>query len=218
MWGVLRREVRTYVRNPQQVLNPIAFLLLAVMLFAIAVPQDQLALVGAGILWVLVLLTVVLSLDSLFRRDFDSGVLEQTLIQAAVPFAAILGKLFAHWLVTGGLIVVLSPLLGNLLSIPGEGLGILALTLLCGTPALTLLGGVGAALTVGLNRGGVLLALLILPLLLPVLIFGIGALEEHLLGAPTTAQISWMIFITMLAALVGPFATLAGLKISVQLQ
>lgn len=211
-------ELRLPLSEPMAVLNPLAFLLLAVTLFAIAVPEQALTEHGAAVLWVVVLLTNVLSLDALFRRAFDNGTLEQMLMQAQVPFLAVLGRLCVHWVYSGLLITALSPLLGALLGIPVEALGAALLALLLGTPALTLLGGMGAGLTVGLSRGGMVLALLVLPLYVPVLIFGTAAIQEQVSGAENAAQLYWLAFISMLALLTGPFATLAGLKISVQLQ
>ena len=218
MFNLLLREMQALWRHPLQILNPIAFLFLGVMLFAIALPGESQHVYGGGVLWVLVLLTTILSLDTLFRRDYDSGVLEQMLISAPSPFALILLKLLAQWAVSGLVMTLLAPILGLLLSVPPEGIGVLTLSLLIGTPALTLLGGVGAGLTVGLNRGGIVLALLVLPLFLPALIFGVGAVQEVLIGARATSQLSWLGVISMVALTVGPFATLAGLRISIQLQ
>lgn len=211
-------ELLRVLREPMKVLNPLAFLLLASMLFAIAIPAQALALHSAAVIWVLVLLTTILSLDDLFRRRFDNGTLEQILLTAPVPFWAVLQRLMVHWLYSGLVITLISPLLGLLLGMSAADLPLLLLSLLLGTPALTLLGGMGAALTVGFSRGGVILALLVLPLFVPVLIFGVGALQEFSIGASASAQLYWLGFISMAALTVGPFATLAGLKISVQLQ
>ncbi len=211
-------ELMNVLREPMRILNPLAFLLLAITLFSLAIPQDVLREHGAAVLWVLVLLTTILSLDDLFRRRFDNGVLEQLFLTAPVPFLAIAVRLLIHWLYSGFIISLMSPLLGLLLGMPKEHLPVLMLSLFLGTPALTLLGGMGAALTVGFSRGGVVLALLVLPLFVPILIFGMGAISEHSIGASATAQLYWLGFISMAALTVGPFATLAGLKISIQLQ
>lgn len=211
-------EISRLCKEPMRVLNPLALLFLSIMLFAIAVPAEVLSKYGAAMLWVVVLLTTILSLDDLFRRHYDNGLLEQILLISAVPFLAVGLRLFIHWLYSGLLITLLSPMLGLMLGIPTESLPILALSLLLGTPALTLLGGMGAALTVGFSRGGVVLALLALPLFTPVLIFGAGAVAEHGAGASASAQLYWLLFISMVATTIGPFVALAGLRISIQLQ
>ena len=218
--GIIQREFLAALRNSADILNPLVFLFLAVMLFAVASPvQDvQRANYGAAILWLLVLLTNMLSLDSLFRRDFESGVLEQILVSANVPFIVILVRIFVQWLSTGLLLALLSPLLCVLLGIPAELSWIAAASILLGTPAISLIGAIGAALTVGFSRGGVLLGVLVLPLFLPVLIFGASVISDQVGGVNNTAQLYWLGFMSMLALTLAPFATLAGLKISLQMQ
>ncbi len=216
--ALFAREFVHLTSHPTQVLNPLAFLFLAVTLFALAVPGEVLASSGMAMLWVIVLLTNLLALDAMFRREYDNGVLEQMLVNATVPFLNVLIKIVVQWLYTGLLLVLLGPVFVLLLGLP-EGLwGRLSLSLLLGTPALTFLGAIGAALTVGFGRGGVVLALLVLPLYVPVLIFGVGAGQEQELGSSADAQLYWLGFISIIAIGIGPFAALAGLKISVQLQ
>jgi len=216
----LLRELQVLFRHQGAVLNPLAFMLLAVMLFAVAGPVEQSARLGysGAVLWLIVLLTNLLSLDAMFRRDFDNGVIEQLIISAPAPFLAVLIRIFVQWLVSGLLITLLAPLICMLLAVPTEVVPTAMATLLLGTPALSLLGAIGAALTVGFSRGGILLGLLVLPLFLPVLIFGAGAINEATAGMTFTAQLYWLAFISMAALCIAPFATLAGLKISVQLQ
>ena len=221
--GVIWREWQALLRHPQQIVNPLAFLALAVMLFGVALPRlaavgnpTVLLIYGASTLWVIVLLTSILSLDSLFRRDYDNGTLEQVLLASTPPFLVVLVRIGLQWLYSGLLIALVSPLLGYAVDLPADALDDLALPLLLGTPALSLFGAIGAALTVGFNRGGVILALLVLPLFLPVLIFGVGAVTEH--AGQGEAQLYWLVFISMLALTIGPLAATAGLKISVQLQ
>ena len=216
--ALLARELQQIASNPMQVLNPLAFLILSVTLFAIALPGEILGQSGVPILWVVVLLTNLLALDSMFRREFDNGVLEQMIISAGVPFLAVLVKIVAQWLMTGFICVLLTPVFVIILDIPLDGLGVVLLSLAIGTPALTFLGAIGASLTVGFSRGGVILALLVLPLYVPVLIFGVSAGQEYLLGASATAQLYWLGFISMTSLALGPLAALAGLKVSVQLQ
>ena len=214
------REWRVLLRNRAGVLNPMVFMFLAVMLFAVGSPvqDNSQSSYGAALLWLIVLLTNMLSLDSLFRRDFDNGVLEQVLSSADVPFFVVLIRIIVQWLGTGLLITILAPLLCLLLGLPGQSMPATMLALLLGTPALSLLGAVGAAITVGFSRGGILLALLVLPLFLPVLIFGTSAINDSLVGGASSAPFYWLGFISMLALTVGPFAATLGLKISLQMQ
>jgi len=165
-----------------------------------------------------VLLTQLLALDGMYRRDFDSGVLEQTLVTAQVPFVAILTRIFMQWLSAGFIITILGPGLGLMLGLPVHVAGAVALSMLIGTPALSLLGSIGASVTVGFSRGGVILALLVLPLFLPTLIFGTGLVEAALSGGNLMPQIYALSLISLVALAIAPFATLAGLKISLEMQ
>src|SRR5690606_12777589 len=163
-------------------------------------PQSQFLQEAApGLLWVAALLAVLLSLDGLFRTDFEDGSLEQWALSSHALVTLVLAKVAAHWLCSGLALVVLAPLLA----------------LLLGTPVLSLLGAVGAALTVGLRRGGLLLALLILPLYIPVLILGTGALQAALQGLPATGHLLWLASLAALAITLAPLAVAAGLSISV---
>jgi len=213
-----RREWLAAVRAPQDALNPLVFLFLAATLFALAGGGDraQLAAFAPGVIWVLVLLANMLSLEGLFRRDYDNGTLEQQVLLARPGFVAVLAKVVVQWALTGLSMTLLAPVLALILYLPAAGLATLVLTLLLGTPALSLLGAVGAALTVGLKRGGVLLGLLILPLYIPILIFGAGAVSEALAGVDTTAQIYWLAAITMLSLTLAPFGVQAALRISLE--
>ena len=220
MGGLIRREWQVLARNRAQVINPLAFLFLAVMLFAVGGPLEDntRAQYGGAVLWLIVLLTNMLSLDALFRRDYDNGVLEQVLCSADVPFLVILLRIGMQWLSTGALVTLLAPFLCLLLGLPGHVTVTAMLALALGSPAISLLGAVGAALTVGFSRGGILLGLLVLPLLLPVLIFGTSAINQEVAGITNNAQLYWLGFISMVALTIGPFATTAGLRISLQMQ
>ena len=212
------RDWLAVARARDEVLNPLAFLFLGVMLFALAFggEPEALAAVAPGIVWVLVLLANLMSLEVLFRRDFEDGTLEQFVLSAQPPFVAVLAKVAVQWCVTGLAMTLLAPLTALMLDMSGSVLPTLMLSLVVGTPALSLLGAVGAALTVGLRKGGVLLALLVLPLSLPVLIFGVGASTAAMQGLPVSAQIYWLAGFTMLAFTLSPFAAAAALKISVE--
>ncbi len=214
---LLVRESRLLCRRPAELANPLVFFALVIALFPLAVGPEsqQLRELSPGLLWVAALLAVLLSLDGLFRGDFEDGSLEQWLVSSQPLSLLVLAKVAAHWLFSGLALVLLSPLLALMLGLPLQSLGVLLLSLLLGTPVLSLLGAVGAALTVGLKRGGLLLALLILPLYIPVLILGTGAQQASLQGLPAAGQLLWLASLTALAVTLCPFAIAAGLKISV---
>jgi heme exporter protein B len=204
VFGLLvAREARLLFRRPAELANPLVFFAIVVALFPLAVGAGTqlLQTLSPGLVWVAALLSVLLSLDGLFRSDFEDGSLEQWVL--------------AHWAFSGLALVLLAPLLALMLGLPAACLPVLLLSLLLGTPVLSLLGAVGAALTVGLKRGGLLLALLILPLYIPVLILGSGALQAALQGMPATGYLLWLGSLTALAITLTPFAIAAGLKISV---
>ncbi|MBX8533829.1 heme exporter protein CcmB [Pseudomonas cichorii] len=214
---LLAREARLFVRRPAELLNPLVFFAIVIALFPLAVgPQTQLLqTLSPGLLWVAALLSVLLSLDGLFRSDFEDGSLEQWVLSPHPLALLVLAKVLAHWVFSGLALVLLAPLLALMLGLPTQCLPVLLFSLLLGTPVLSLLGAVGAALTVGLKRGGLLLALLILPLYIPVLILGSGALQAALQGMPATGYLLWLGSLTALAVTLTPFAIAAGLKISV---
>lgn len=214
---LLARELRLLVRRPAELLNPLVFFAIVIALFPLAVgPEAQLLqTLSPGLVWVAALLAVLLSLDGLFRSDFDDGSLEQWVLSPHPLALLVLAKVLAHWLFSGLALVLLAPLLALMLGLPGHCLPVLMLSLLLGTPTLSLLGAVGAALTVGLKRGGLLLALLILPLYIPVLILGSGALQAALQGMPATGYLLWLGSLAALALTLTPFAIAEGLKISV---
>ncbi|KZY36439.1 heme exporter protein CcmB [Alcanivorax sp. HI0083] len=214
--AALSRELLVLWRSPAEIINPLFFFVMVISLFPLAIsPKPELlALVAPGVLWVAALLAVMLSLDGLFRRDQESGVLELLLtapVMAVVPVSA---KLLAHWLLTGLPLVLISPVLAHMLQLPDAVLATVMLSLLLGTPALTIIGAIGAALTVGLNRGGILLAVLVLPLYIPVLIFGAGAVSAAVDGGAVNGILAILGALLALAVSLGPLAVAAGLKIS----
>ncbi|UUD64044.1 heme exporter protein CcmB [Pseudomonas seleniipraecipitans] len=211
------REARLLCRRPAELANPLVFFAIVIALFPLAVgPQTQLLQsLSPGLVWVAALLAVLLSLDGLFRSDFEDGSLEQWVLSSHPLPLLVLAKVSAHWLFSGLALVLLSPLLALMLGLPGRCLPVLLASLLLGTPVLSLLGAIGAALTVGLKRGGLLLALLILPLYIPVLILGSGALQASLQGLPVAGHLLWLASLAALAVTLTPFAIAAGLTISV---
>ncbi|WP_313304292.1 heme exporter protein CcmB [Stutzerimonas balearica] len=214
---LLARESRLLFRRPAELANPLVFFAIVIALFPLAVgPESQLLQsISPGLVWVAALLAVLLSLDGLFRSDFEDGSLEQWVVSPHPLPLLVLAKVLAHWVFSGLALVLLAPLLGMMLGLPLRTLPVLLLSLLLGTPILSLLGAVGAALTVGLKRGGLLLALLILPLYIPVLILGSGALQAALQGLPAAGHLLWLASLTALAVTLTPFAIAAGLRISV---
>ncbi|TGN41258.1 heme exporter protein CcmB [Marinobacter confluentis] len=216
MKAVMLRDIKTSLRQPQDLLNPLLFFILVVMLFPLGVSPEVefLQPAGGGILWVAALLSVLLSLDHLFRHDFDDGTLEQLMLQPQPLFLLVLAKSIAHWLLTGLPLVVLTPLLAVMVHLEGNSIGVLCLTLLIGTPVLSLIGAIGAALTLGLRSAGVLLSLMIIPLYIPVLIFGTGTVMAAAEGAAVAGQLALMGAFLALALTLAPFAAAAALRIS----
>jgi len=175
LWQLLRREWQLTWRRPGEVLNPLVFFAMVITLFPLAVGPEPALLqrMASGVIWVAALLATLLSLDGLFRSDFEDGSLEQWVLSPHPLTLLVLVKVLHHWLMCGVMLVLLTPVLGMMLALPWSVIPVLCVTLLLGTAVLSLLGAIGAALTVGLKGGGsMLLALLILPLYIPVLIHG----------------------------------------------
>ena len=181
---------------------------------ASALIQTFLAEVAPGVIWVAALLATLLSLDGLFRSDFEDGTLEQTLLSPQPLFLVVLAKVFAHWMMTGLALTLLAPLLAVMLFLPAEGMLGLMASLLLGTPTLSLIGAIGAGLTVGLRKGGVLISLLVLPLYIPVLIFGTGAAQAAIVGLPLSGYLALLGAILVLGLVLAPLAIAAALRIS----
>ncbi len=213
---LLKRDLVLAMRRRSEFINPILFFVLVCALFPLAIGSDPnlIRKIGPGVIWVAALLASLLTLDSMFRGDFEDGTLEQYVLSAHPVSILVIAKVIAHWLITGLPLILVAPLLGVLLSLPADATGILVLTLLLGTPVLSLIGSVGVALTVGLRRGGVLLSLLVLPLYVPVLIFATDAVNTSVAGIPVTAQLSIIGAMLFLALALAPLATAASLRIS----
>lgn len=211
-----RRDLTLVWKRPGDSLNPLFFFAMVASLFPLAVgpTPEQLQFAGPGVLWVAALLAMLLSLNSLFLSDHDDGSLEQMLVSPQPLVVMALGKTIAHWLSSGLPLVVLSPLLALTFQMPVEIAGVLMATLALGTVSLSLLGSVGAALTVGLHRGTALLSLLILPLAMPVLIFGARTVSLAASGDAYSAGIYALAAYAVAALTLVPFATAAALRIS----
>jgi heme exporter protein B len=184
--AILGRDLRLALRQGVDSVMVVAFFVLAVVLFPFGVGPEpgMLARIAAGVIWVAALLASMLSLERLFQADYEDGSLELMALEPVALEAVVLAKVAAHWLTTGLPLLVAAPLLAILLHLPADGFAVLLLALLLGTPTLSLIGAVGAALILGARRGGVLLSLLVLPLFIPVLIFGAAAVEAALGGFP----------------------------------
>ena len=213
---LLKRDLTLAVRHRAEMINPLLFFVLVTSLFPLGIGADPVLLkaIGPGIIWVAALLAALLSLDGIFRSDFEDGTLEQLLLSSHPVSVLVLAKVLAHWLITGLPLLLISPLLGILLGLPAAGINILLITLLLGTPVLSLLGAVGVALTVGLRKGGMILSLLVLPLYVPLLIFAANAVDTAAAGLPITAHLSLISALLVLALSLSPLATAAALRIS----
>jgi len=213
---LLKRDLTLAARHRAEMINPLLFFVLVTSLFPLGVGANpnMLQAIGPGIIWVAALLAALLSLDGIFRSDFEDGTLEQLLLSSHPVSVLVLAKVLAHWLITGLPLLLISPLLGVLLGLPGEGITTLLITLLLGTPVLSLLGAVGVALTVGLRKGGMILSLLVLPLYVPLLIFAASAVDTAAAGLPVTAHLSLISALLVLALSLSPLATAAALRIS----
>lgn len=217
-WAILRRDLRLGVRRGTASLQPLIFFVLALALFPLGVgpAPEILARIGVGVIWVLALLAVMLSLDRLFQADAEDGSLELLALGALPLELVVLAKCAAHWLATGLALSVVSPLLALLMQLPEDALGPLALALLLGTPTLTLVGSIASALLIGARRGSVLLALLVLPLYIPVLIFGVSAVEGALMGLSGRPQLLILAAMLLAALALAPFAAAAALRLALE--
>ena len=214
---LLRRQLTLAARRPIEIGNPLLFFAMVVALFPLGLgpAPDQLAGFAPGILWIIALLSNLLTSDTVFRSDFEDGSLEQLLLAPQPLFVSVLAYIGAHWLVTGLLLALVSPVFALMLNLPAGGIATLVASLLLGTAVLSLVGGIGAALTVGLKRGGMLISLLILPFYMPILIFGSAAVQNAVLGLPAAPYLAIIGAMLCLAVALAPFAVAAGLRISV---
>lgn len=212
-----RREWQLMFRNTSALIQPLVFFIIIALLFPFSLPAENALLqrIGGGVIWVAAVLATLLSLETMFRPDYQDGTLEQCLIQPRSLELAMLGKILAHWSATGFLLAIFSPLLCVTFDIPTEQIWVLFLGLILGTPSLSLIGAIGAALTVTLHRGGVLIAIIILPLYIPILIFGAGMLTQSTQGIPITSQLYTLAAILVLCLTLAPFAIASALRVTI---
>lgn len=214
--GVLRRDLRLILRQRGVLVHHLLFSILVVVLFPLGTAADSTMLVtiSPALLWIAVLLASLLSLQRLFRPDYEDGTLEQFLLSPE-PLAIIaLGRVVAQWLVSGLAFVLISPLLAVLLGVPANAIPVIMLSLLLGTPTLGFVGAIGTALTLSLPRAGLLLSLLIFPLYVPVLIFGAGAMRAAIAGLPYAGPLYLLAALLTLSLTLAPWAIAAALRIS----
>ncbi|MEM7290887.1 MAG: heme exporter protein CcmB [Pseudomonadota bacterium] len=216
-FATLKRDLVIAYKRKNDLLNPFMFFLIVASLFPIAISPDpeQLSTISAGVLWIAALLASLLAMDNLFRSDYEDGSLEQLLLSPQPLYFMVLAKNLSHWLVSGLPVVLVSPLIAYMLSLPEASYWALFLSLLLGTPVLSLLGSIGVALTVGLGSRGLILAVITLPLSVPVLIFGTLAVQEPQFGADLTAYLAILGAMLLVSITLAPLASAAALRISV---
>jgi heme exporter protein B len=215
---IVKRDLTLAWRRRADVLSTLFFFIIVVSLFPLGIgPEAQLLKsVAPGVVWVAALLASMLSLNRIFANDYPDGTLEQMLLTPQPLFLVVLGKVFAQWLVAELPLVLIAPLIGIQFDLPLDTLVILCLSLMIGTPVLSLIGSIGAALTLGLRGGGVLIALLILPLYIPVLIFGAGAVDASINGQSAAPHLYLLGAVAVLSLAFAPWATSAALRISLE--
>jgi heme exporter protein B len=216
--AVARRDLLLAMRRKAEVLTALFFFIIVTSLFPLGIGADPALLhkIAPGVLWVGALLATMLGLQRMFAADYADGTLEQMALSPTPLGLLVGGKNLAHWLVSGLPLVLLAPLLGLQFDLDATSLGVLAFGLLLGTPVLSLIGSIGAALTLGVRGGGVLLSLLVLPLYIPTLIFGAGAVQAHTSGQGAGGHLSLLAALLALALFFAPWATTAALRISLE--
>ncbi len=218
MFSIIRRDLLMVMRRKSEVLTALFFFAIVSSLFPLGIGPEPVLLrkIAPGVLWVGALLATMLGLQRMFAADHADGTLEQMAISPTPLVWLVLGKVVAHWLVSGLPLVLMAPVLGIQFDLDSGALGVLMLALLLGTPLLSFIGAIGAALTLGVRGGGVLLSLLVLPLYVPALIFGAGAVESHIAGLGAGGHLSLLAAILTLAGFFAPWAATAALRIALE--
>jgi heme exporter protein B len=218
MLAIIRRDLLMVMRRKSEVLTALFFFVIVSSLFPLGIGPEPTLLrkIAPGVLWVGALLATMLGLQRMFAADHADGTLEQMAISPTPLVLLVTGKIVAHWLVSGLPLVLIAPVLGIQFDLDSGALGVLMLALLLGTPLLSLIGSIGAALTLGVRGGGVLLSLLVLPLYVPALIFGAGAVESHIAGLGAGGHLSLLAAILVMAAFFAPWAATAALRIALE--
>ncbi len=214
--SVLRRDLLLAIRRRREMANPLVFFVIVVSLFPLGVSPERevLSNLAPGVIWVTALLATLMSMDTMFRSDYDDGSLEQLLLMPGPKILLIGAKITAHWLSIGLPLVVLAPIMSLLLYFPAHAIGSLVITLLISTPILSLLGAVGVALTLSLRSGGILSSLLILPFYVPVLIFSTMAINASTAQLPVSGYYALLTAFLIVSILLIPFAVVSALRVS----
>lgn len=212
----LRRELLTAFRNKSELYNPLIFFVSIIVFVPLGISPDAelLSSIAPGMVWIVALLSVLLSLDKVFQSDFEDGCLEQMLLSGQSMYWVVIAKCLAHWCVTGLPLTLLSPLLAMMLALPFDAYGALLISLFLGTGSLCFIGAIGAALTVSLHRGGLLISLIIIPMYVPVLIFGSSCVRTAVLSDPFSMQLAVLAAIFLIALMLAPLACVGALKIN----
>ncbi|WP_114786748.1 heme exporter protein CcmB [Vibrio tetraodonis] len=214
---IIQRELLIAFRRQADIFNPLWFFIIVITLFPLSIGPEPnlLARIASGIVWVAALLSALLSLERLFRDDFQDGALEQLMLMPLPLPVVVISKVIAHWMLTGFPLILISPLLAILLSLDFNSWLAVVATLLVGTPTLSFIGAIGVALTVGLQKGGVLLSLLVLPLYIPILIFATSAIDAASLGMAYKGQLAILGAMLVGSITLTPFAIASALRVSV---
>jgi len=214
--AVIKRDLLLAYRFRAELINPLAFFVMVITLFPLALGAEIALLkrIAPAIIWVAALLASLMSIESLFRADYDDGSLELMVMTPHPLSILVLAKVIGHWLVSSVPLLFIAPLMGMMLHMDTDIIGVLMLSLLLGTPVLSLIGGIAVALTLGLRKGGALLAILVLPLYVPILIFASSAIDAAMTGFPVSGHLSMMCAILFLALTLTPLPTAAALKMS----
>ncbi|MFK5894532.1 MAG: heme exporter protein CcmB [Pseudomonadota bacterium] len=216
--ALVKRDLTLGLRRKSQIYQPLVFQLLVVTMFPLGLGSGAktLSLIAPAVIWILALLASLLTLDQIFKNDFDDGSVESYVLTSYPLPLAVMAKVLAHWLLSGLPLVLFSPIIGVLLHLNASSYGILMLSLLLGTPIFSFIGSIGSALTMSLKHGGLLLTVLVMPLLTPVLIFGASAVVENTLGNSSSTQLSVLAGLLVLSITFVPFASAAAIKINLE--
>ena len=214
---VIARDLRIHLRGLSEVVNPLVFFLVVISLFPLGISPEPETLsdIAPGIIWVAALLATLMSMDLMFKSDFDDGSLEQMIASGQSLVVISVAKIAGHWLVSGFPLVLLTPVVGMVLFVETNHLWVMVLSLILVSPTLSLLGAIGAALTVGLARGGLLVAIIVLPLYVPVLILATSMVQAGMNGSDVTGYVYWLLAALFAALSLAPLAVAASLRVAV---
>jgi len=214
---VVIRDLRLHLRATSEMLNPLVFFVVVVSLFPLGIgPEpERLAQIAPAVIWIAALLATLMSMDLMFSSDFADGSLEQMVTADQSLLVMVLGKVLSHWLVAGLPLILLSPIIGAAFYVEPAAILVMMLGLLLVTPVLSLLGAIGASLTVGLERGGLLVTILVLPLYVPLLVLGISMVQAAMLGDSVLGYVYWLLAALLASLSLAPLAVAAGLRVAV---